>query len=133
VDAGAAHVFLGPFAGVIPVASADAVLDGAAAGERAGTSLARVWDQLAVGAPASDGYGLVAPAGAGSVTLVDVPLAGAWSLDDAASAVLRGTTLGDAAGFSVAAAGDADRDGREDLLVGAPLAGGGTVWIVYGP
>jgi hypothetical protein len=51
---------------------------------------------------------------------------------------LRGVEIGDQAGFSVAIPGDADGDGAEDLVIGAPFAGGvgpeaGAAYLVLGP
>jgi hypothetical protein len=40
--------------------------------------------------------------------------------------VLNGDTLGSQAGYSVSGAGDVNRDGFDDLLIGSPLADGGT-------
>lgn len=55
-----------------------------------------------------------------------------------ADAVLRGESPGDRAGFAVASAGDFDRDGDEELLVGAPQDplsddSEGAVYLVKGP
>ncbi len=51
--------------------------------------------------------------------------------------VLTGVTVGDKAGFSVAAGGDVDGDTRDDLLIGAPetdpagLADAGTAYVIF--
>lgn len=49
--------------------------------------------------------------------------------------VLWGEDEGDEAGFSIAVGGDANRDGSDDLAVGAPSALGaaGVVYLVLGP
>jgi hypothetical protein len=50
------------------------------------------------------------------------------------STALLGTTAAGSAGRVVAAAGDVDGDGFDDLLVSAPIAGGsGAVWLLSGP
>jgi hypothetical protein len=51
---------------------------------------------------------------------------------------LEGVGEGDQAGFSLAVPGDVDGDGADDLLIGAPYAGGvgpeaGAVYVVHGP
>jgi hypothetical protein len=70
---------------------------------------------------------------AGAVYIYYSPLSS--TLPDA---MLLGAVAGDAAGWSLACAGDVDGDGYEDVLVGAPkndssIANSGAVHLVYGP
>ncbi|MDA1050346.1 MAG: dockerin type I domain-containing protein [Planctomycetota bacterium] len=58
-------------------------------------------------------------------------------LSSATGVTLTGTTDGDRAGFSVSAAGDVNRDGYDDVIVGAPNAnpnggGSGASYVVFG-
>jgi len=118
----------------VPPAAASAVtppalrVDGATAGEQAGTSLAAAGDvdgdgheDLVVGAP------LASPGGrarAGMAYLLLGPLA-PGELDLAAaerSIRILGPAPGALAGMSVAAAGDVNGDGLDDVVVGAPGA-----------
>jgi FG-GAP repeat protein/PASTA domain-containing protein len=53
-----------------------------------------------------------------------------------ASVLVVGAESGDEAGTAVAQAGDVNADGREDFIVGAPLAGddsAGRAYVVFGP
>ena len=124
-------------------------LDGAAAAEGAGTSVASAGDvngdgrpDLLIGAP---GAGANARAGSGSVyvvfarpaaTIVDLAAIGTAGNGDGFR--IDGAAAGDAAGSSVAPAGDVNRDGLADVLVGAPNAGpggraaSGAAYVVFG-
>lgn len=108
-------------------------IDGAAAGDMAGTAIADAGDvngdghrDLAIGAPGA----LPAPSGGagGAAYVVFGPFAAGTSIDLAnlgtRGFAVRGSAagLGQAAGTSVAAAGDVNRDGLADVLVGAPAA-----------
>src|SRR6185295_13970469 len=70
----------------------------------------------------------------GAAVAVRGPISGSVEQDDA-NIVLWGENDGDETGASVAAGGDADRDGYEDLAVGAPNAArtAGVVHLVLGP
>jgi hypothetical protein len=59
------------------------------------------------------------------------PVSGTLTGDDA-DAVFYAEGVGDYAGQSVANAGDVNADGLEDLMVGAPQAGEGSAYIVWG-
>jgi FG-GAP repeat len=101
-------------------------IDGAAAGDGLGSSIASVGDQngdgrpdLAIGASASSPFGR---SGAGEVVIVQGQ-SGSATRNLAVSPPLQriaGATAGAGLGASLAAAGDMDGDGRIDLLAGAP-------------
>ena len=102
---------------------------GAALGDHAGTSVAVIRGQVLIGAPE-------AGRGAGAAYLVR-GRRGTVRLGKRGSIVLRGAP-GDAAGTSLARAGDVNGDGAPDLIIGAPGAaparrgGGGAAYVVFG-
>ena len=118
-------------------------LDGAAAGDRAGSALAALPDvdadgrpDLAIGAPGPKG----AP---GAVAIVHLPAPDAPPIDLAAlvdqqRGAVRTGAAGEGAGSVLASAGDRDGDGVGDLLVGVPGAspygrtGAGAVYLMSG-
>src|SRR4051794_14119302 len=136
-----------PPSGVIDLAKdADAVLSGAAAGDRTGWSAARTGDvngdgvpDMAIGAPLADPAGRT-DAGAVYVVFGARPLAPKTALGTLGGAgfVIQGATPGDVAGTALAGAGDVNGDGRADLLVGAPHAsdkgpdGNAAAYVVFG-
>jgi hypothetical protein len=101
-------------------------IDGAAAGDGLGSSIASVGDQngdgrpdIAIGAAAASPYGR---SGAGEVVIVQGQ-AGSATRNLAVTPPLQriaGATAGAGLGASLAAAGDMDGDGRVDLLAAAP-------------
>ena len=114
----------------------DIVITGSAA-ERFGASVARAGDvnsdgieDLVVGAPSNDSGG--ADVGAayiffGSEDIGDIP-------DRAfnADVVIAGVEEYGSLGYAVSTAGDADLDGDDDVIVGAPYADAGYAYLVYG-
>ncbi len=132
------------------------IIQGDAAGDRAGWSVASAGDvngdgfaDLILGAPAGDdgggeageayvvfggagGFG--APVAIGGVTRQVVDLT---ALTPAQGFVIQGDAAGDLAGYSVASAGDVNGDGFADLIVGA-LGGddgggdAGEAYVVFG-
>jgi hypothetical protein len=156
VDAGKVTLVFGS----VGLQSAGGALDtleylGEAAGQRAGSAVARAGDidgdgvgDFLIGAPGASPHGT----GSGRVYLVfgdpgldDVPVAGLNLADLAACAAptlcgvaFNGEATGDSAGAAVSAAGDLNHDGHDDLLIAAPGAspgsrvGAGKVYLVYG-
>jgi hypothetical protein len=121
-------------------------IDGAAAGDATGTSVAGIGDingdgrpDLLIGAPGADPAGRL---GAGSAYVI-FGGASTSGIDLAALGTagyrIDGAQPGDAAGTSVALAGDVNGDGVPDLAIGSPGGGlevgpstPGSVTVVYG-
>jgi len=112
-------------------------ITGETVGDFAGLSVAAAGDlngdrlgDLIIGAPTND------PGRAGSAYIVYGRRAGAATLDLSSATVtqITGEAAGDAFGTSVAAAGDVNRDGRPDLIIGAPGAAGftGASYVIFG-
>jgi len=125
-DAGAAYLAFGPLSGVASAASVSLKLLGENSYDYAGFSVAGAGDvnadgyaDVLVGAPYEDSGG---SAGGAAYLLLGAPLLHRTSSLDlsAADAKLYGST-GESAGQAVAGAGDADGDGLDDVLVGAPF------------
>ena len=139
-DAGAAYLVLGPLQGTVDLSAADAKFLGEADEDHAGSSVAGVgdtngdgYDDLMIGAGAHDGDGSLV----GAAYLVLGPVTGTVGLGSA-STKLVGETDGDRAGFPVAAAGDVNGDGFDDVLVAARMNddGGpdaGAAYLLHGP
>jgi hypothetical protein len=115
--AGAAYLVLGPLSAVQSLSAASASFTGLAVGDGAGSWVAAAgdldsddYDDVLVG---------VAPGSGAASALIRGPIWGAHSLSEA-DGIYAGEAAGDAAGASIAAAGDSDADGYLDLLVGAP-------------
>jgi ribosomal protein L35AE/L33A len=117
-NAGAASVFHGSASGVL--AAPTRVLEGAAAGDGFGVSVASAGDvngdgyaDLVVGA-----YG-ASPSGRMQAGTASVFHGSASGVLAAPTRVLEGAAAGDGFGVSVASAGDVNGDGYADLVVGA--------------
>ncbi len=122
-SSGAVYLVSGPLAGDYSLSDAQATLIGEAAGDLAGYAVAPAGDldgdgvmDLLIGAYDEDSSG----SAAGAVYLLEGPLTGNVRLW-AADAKVSGESAGDQAGWAVAAAGDTDGDGLDDVLVGAPF------------
>ena len=122
VDTGGAFLFLGPVAGSIGLASADALLVGERAGDNAGWAVGLVedmdgdgLDDMLIGAGREDSGG----SAAGAAYLVYGPGASLFDLGGADARIL-GEATNDYAGTTLAGVGDTDGDGKGDILVGAP-------------
>jgi hypothetical protein len=111
-----------------------ATFTGAALGDIAGGAVAGLGDvngdgygDICIGADREDTAG----AGAGAAYVVLGPVEGDHSLSGA-DATLTGEAIGDHAGISLAAAGDVDGDGYDDLYVGATGYSIGTTEVSIG-
>lgn len=142
-DAGCVHLVMGRDSGWAPdLLLGDVSLAsfcGEAALDQAGWSVAGVGDadgdgraDLLIGAPFNNEAGGVAGqsyliSGAGIAAGLEQPL------DEAAIGSFLGEAADDWAGYAVAAAGDANGDGLDDLWLGAPhsSAGGSSAGAVY--
>jgi len=138
-SAGAAYLVLGPVSGETSLSSADAKFIGESAGDEAGTVAfagdmdGDGLDDVLVGAPKY----YTGSANTGAAYLLHGPLTEKMDLS-LADAKLVGESDTDRAGYSVAAAGDVDGDGNQDLLVGAyghDASGdnAGAAYLVLGP
>ena len=119
--AGRAYIFHGA---ARPDALPDAILNGETAGDRFGISVAGAGDvngdgfaDVVIGAYQSDAGGV--DAGRAYVYF------GGMRIPDRATTVLTGAGAGDAFGFSVSGAGDVNKDGVSDIVVGAYHNGAG--------
>jgi hypothetical protein len=114
------------------------VMNGNHAGELFGWTVTNIGDvngdgseDLAIGVPWADPAGLD---DAGNITLMY-----SWvGFDGAANATITGLNAGEELGFSIAAAGDVNGDGMDDLIAGAPYYSSGTLprcgraYVFYG-
>jgi len=135
--AGAAYLVQGPVVGEVSLNTATAKLLGEAADDWAGSAVA------AAGDVNDDGRADLLVAAyressvadqAGAVYLFHGPVSGSLGLGEA-DAKLTGVSADDWAGTAVAAAGDVNGDGYDDVLVGATGASGytGVAYLVHGP
>ncbi len=138
--AGAAYLFRDSVEGEVSLATADAKFVGENEGDRAGYSLAS-------GDIDSDGYadciiGAVSESSggtyAGATYVVLGPIKGELSLSEVSAKVL-GEDYNDRSGFAIASSGDVNRDGYDDVFIGAPLVdvekreNAGAAYLLYGP
>jgi hypothetical protein len=137
---GAAHLFLGPVSGTRTLDEADARWSTADANDRAGSHVGGMdadgdgLADLVIAAPDASGTGTAQ----GAVYLLTDALGGTGDLADA-DVIFTGSADASDFGQGIAAGGDVDGDGHEDLVVGAPqetVDGGantGTVYLWRGP
>lgn len=139
---GEVYLVLGPpAAGKSSLLYADVIWTGAAAGDRAGATVATAGDldadglgDLLVGAPAA--YGKAATSGMVYVIRGEPSLSsGSLALT---STQFQGEAAGDGAGSALAPAGDLNADGLDDFLVGAPrhdspMTDSGAAYVIYSP
>lgn len=138
-SAGAAYLVLGSAAPASASLSTAIQYTGETTGNEAGRSVAGAGDvngdgfaDMLIGAPLNGDGGV----GAGAAYLV---LGSATPTSASLSTVIQytGQAAGDQAGRSVAIIGDSDRDGRADMLIGAPTnaaagANAGAIYLVPG-
>jgi hypothetical protein len=139
-DMGVVYVLDLPVSGTVSLGSADARLVGSHRFDNAGTALAAPgdldgdgWDDIAIGLPGADD----AATDGGAMVVVFGPVTSTTALSSAGP-LFTGEAGGDAAGESLAAAGDTNDDGQPDLLVGAfnsDIVGtaSGAVYLLLGP
>ncbi len=139
-DAGKAYLIYGPVNGDLDLSSADATFVGEEEEDAAGVSVSFAGDvngdghdDMIIGAWKNDRGGL----DSGTAYLVHGPAYGQNDLS-AADAIMIGDAAGDYTAKTVAAAGDVDMDGFDDVLVGASCAdaghtNGGAVYFMRGP
>jgi hypothetical protein len=128
---------LGPVSGRQDLSLADAKFIGETAADSAGVSVhaagdmdADGYDDLLVGAYGADAGGL----SAGAAYVILGPVTGRVDLS-LADAKLVGESAADYAGISVTGAEDVNRDGFDDVLVGAWGRGSftGAAYVLFGP
>ncbi len=149
-DSGSAYVVFGGAAGgtvdLAALGGAGFRMDGGAPGDRAGSSVAGAGDwnadgrpDVLVGAPQADPGGRTDAGSAYVVLGKSTPNTLDLALPGPASIPLDGPTAGSLTGASVATAGDVNKDGRSDVLVGSPgaslnaLLSSGAAFLVLGP
>lgn len=127
--------------GPLDLSSADATFRGEAAQDWAGVAAAAVGDitgdgalDFAISAHKSNG----SANDAGRVYLIDSASSGVVDLGPSAMPVIEGEGSGGQFGYSLAAGGDINGDGADDLVVGALLRGAGaaragSAYVVFGP
>ncbi len=139
VDVGKAYVAFGP--ADVRETEPEVQIYGISAGDETGRSVAGVddlnddgHDDLVIGAPGRDIDGQT---DAGAVFVLFGPVDSSVDLNDA-DFVLEGSAAFDFMGLDVAPAGDVDKDGFPDLLIGAPFhdgiapAGGAAYVFTFG-
>ena len=152
-NAGSAYIVFGGtnLAGTIDLSELNGMdgfrLDGAAAGDRAGVSVAKAGDvnndgfsDVIIGATGADPDSRT-NAGSAYVVLGSVSFAATIelsSLNGANGFRLDGATMGDEFGISVSSAGDVNNDNFDDVVVGAPGAdpsnesAAGSAYVFFG-
>ena len=138
---GGAYLVRGPVSGPATLANADAIFLGVSGFSRTGFSVDFAGDvdgdgrdDILIGAPEN---WLGPDIDIGAALLFHGPQQGNIGVD-AADAIFAGEALDDSAGYEVAAAGDVNGDGYDDILVAAPWhdhsnTDSGAVYVIHGP
>ena len=141
LESGAAYIVLGPVSGTRSLGDADGKLVGAGEFSQFGEVLSTAGDvsgdglpDILVGAPDLDGPDTVLQ---GAAYLFQGPAVGIYDVGDA-EARLIGESRGFSAGQALAAAGDLNADGFDDVMVGALLSATedsytGAAYVMMGP
>ena len=141
-DSGSAFIFFGGITGTMRAdANADVILNGQSADDRFGRSVASAGDfngdgksDVIVGAPLDDNNGL---SSSGSAFIFFGGITGTMRADADADVILNGQSADDRFG-SASSAGDFNRDGFGDVIVGARYddnngeSNSGSAFIFYG-
>lgn len=136
VGRGAVYLLLGPLAGEIDLASADAKFLGTGEQDHFGAALAGGRDlngdgfhDIVIGAPGASAF----DPGEGAVYVFFGPVLGELEAEDA-DVVYRGESQADSAGGAVAITSDVDGDGQDEILIGADGSGdAGAAYVVALP
>ena len=131
---GAIYMFNGPVTADTTAASADSVIAGESAGDKIGSRIVGIgdWDgdgspDFAVGARLED----TNASNAGAVYVITSSTMPTTLAD--ADVIMRGKQADSSLGNAVAAAGDVDNDGVDDIVIGALAHGGpGAAYLVLG-
>ena len=143
-NAGSSYLLQGPVTGTVSLSSANGTFNGEAANDQAGSNLDGAgdvnndgFDDLIIGSQHHDANGNT---NAGAAYLVFGPFSGTLDLSSA-NAKLTGDDTDDFAGRAVAAAGDVNADGYDDIIIGAKKGDGsgnaitdaGDTFLLLGP
>ncbi len=122
--AGAAYLVYGPLSSgdTVDLTDAEGIYYGNAGDSKAGWSVSGAGDidddgytDLVIGSPDED----TTANKAGAAYIVYGPASGSFDLS-ASDAILSGANTNDYAGYAVSGAGDVDRDGYDDFIIGVP-------------
>ncbi len=130
---GAAHLFRNPLTAAVST-DAELRIEGTAALDRVGRSLANVGDLDCDGAP-DFAVGAIGASGGGAVYIVTQPQTGVVPLSSLSATTWSASANGERAGSSVIALPDPDGDGEPEVVVGATRAGlmrPGAVYLLPG-
>ncbi|MFT5685811.1 MAG: hypothetical protein ACI8RZ_006765, partial [Myxococcota bacterium] len=143
-NAGSTYLLNGPVTGTVSLSTADATFNGEAANDQAGSNIDGAgdinndgYDDLLIGAQHHDADG---NSNAGAVYITFGPFSGSLDLSSA-NAKLTGDDASDFAGRAVAAAGDVNADGYDDIVIGVKKGDGvsnsstdaGDTFLLLGP